>query len=133
MRTSYACKMSSQIKLIMQGKSVSCSAGYLSGAQAGKKYATEFNANSCPKGEFQNSPTTLTTHTPQIWEVAFSPPKFQRWVFESMVKQMFFDDPPPRFRGLISPPKFGGYGLSGKHLHSLAVIVDVGVPYGPPL
>ena len=31
---------------------------------------------------------------------------------ESAVKQVFFDNP-PKFRGQISPPKFGGYALSG--------------------
>ena len=56
---------------------------------------------------------TLTTHTPQIRGVAFSPPKFQGWVFKSTVKQAFFDNPPPKSKGQISPPKFGGYGLSG--------------------
>ena len=30
------------------------------------------------------------------------------------VKQVFLDNPPPKFGGQISPPKFGGYGLSGE-------------------
>ena len=32
---------------------------------------------------------------------------------ESTVKQVFFDNPPPKFRGQISPPKFGGLGCQG--------------------
>ena len=50
----------------------------------------------------------LTTRTPQIWGVAFSPPEFQGWAFGSTVKQVFSDNPPPKFRGQMSPPKFGG-------------------------
>ena len=49
----------------------------------------------------------LTTHTPQIWGVAFSPPTFQGWVFESAVKEVFFDNPPPKFRGQILPQVLG--------------------------
>ena len=35
-------------------------------------------------------------------------------MFESTVKQVFFDSPPPKFRGQMSPPEFGGYGSSGR-------------------
>ena len=56
---------------------------------------------------------TLTTHTLQIWGVAFSPPKFQGWVFESTVKQVFFDNPPPKLGGKFHSPNLGGVGCQG--------------------
>ena len=51
---------------------------------------------------------TLTTHTPQIRGVALSPPKFQGWVFESTVKQVFFDNLPPKFRVANFNPQVWG-------------------------
>ena len=42
---------------------------------------------------------TLKTHTPQIWVVKISPPKFREWSPESTVKQVLFEDSPPKFGG----------------------------------
>ena len=42
---------------------------------------------------------TLKTHTPQIWGVKISPPKFRKRPSKNTVKQVIFE---------VSPPKFGG-------------------------
>ena len=41
----------------------------------------------------------LRTHTPQIRGVKISPPKFRERAPENTVKQVFFDDAPPKFGG----------------------------------
>ena len=41
----------------------------------------------------------LRTHTPQIGGVKISPPKFRERAPENTVKQVFFEDSPPKFGG----------------------------------
>ena len=48
---------------------------------------------------FPANPRTLRTHTPQIWVVRISPPKFRERSPENTVKQVLFEDPPPILGG----------------------------------
>ena len=51
---------------------------------------------------------TLKTHTPQIWGVKISPPKFTEWAPKSTVKQVIFEDSPHEFGGCIFTPQIWG-------------------------
>ena len=42
---------------------------------------------------------TLKTHTPQIWGVKISPPKFRKQPSKNTVKQVIFEDSPLKFGG----------------------------------
>ena len=51
---------------------------------------------------------SLKTHTPQIWGVKISPPKFREQPSKNTVKQVIFEDSPPEFGGRIVTPQIWG-------------------------
>ena len=55
----------------------------------------------------------LKTHTPQIWGVEISPPKFRGESSKNTVKQVIFEPIPPKFGVWIVTPQIWGYGVSG--------------------
>ena len=79
--------------------------------------------------------STLKTHTPQIWGVKISPPKFRELAPKSTVKQVIFKDSPPQIWGVNLTPRIRvvwvfrvGVGVWKACLFSVALGLHEAVP-----
>ena len=58
--------------------------------------------------------TSLKAHTPRIRGVKISPPELREWAPKSTVKQVIFEDSPPKIWGVnLHPLNLGGMGSQG--------------------